>query len=72
MDEAKADTSIHIFPWSQFHLHVFKFFLPICVVFGTLPQILEGSVCVCVCVAWCVIHKGPQESITDGNNGGMC
>ena len=49
-----------------------SFVLPICVFFGTLPQILEGYVCVCVCVAWCVIHKGPQESITDGNNGGMC
>ena len=51
-----------------------NFILPICIFFGMLPHILEVCVCMCVCVwggMWCVAHKGPQESVTDGGNGGI-
>ena len=52
-----------------------NFILPCCVCFCKLPQILKGCVCVCVCARareGMVVHKEPHESITDGNNGGLC
>ena len=42
------------------------------VVFTRWIRFLTVCVCVCVCVCMsCMVHKGPQESITDGNDGGM-